>query len=746
MARKKEIRHTSSPEELAEIQQLIEQVHDIAQELHASSGAQQMEAALAGVSGTSEAIQTAFAKALSKEHDPDAADVLLAMYTFSPAKEGRKEARRSLIHLEGAKVYPQWSPPAEQPAVIATNPPRFWKGLVTEMREQGEVQLFLFWEQGLEYNQGRMLSFMLDFWHDGVKNFVLETSNKRNIEESIANSNPQHKDVKLVDCTLAEGRRLVEEALSVNKWRGTTPHKDYRHHLPTVRTLLLDAPDVGQDRGRTFINPELEPDEIAVNYVGAWSLGDYGLAYDLLARNNAMRDNLARAEWIEQHRTWADEAEPARMELGFAYEREQTQSALWLPTPIIGGRSTARKEVELGWSLELSETPLSGTLKDMPLGTTVNKDTGRHWFWTSYTLAREEEGWRIQSITDEGARAQGLSAIELQKRITEQNKRIQEIVQRQQSAETTISPQKPDTRDSFEEVIRRIQQTLAYDDALMVKLSLVRTSYEAAFSHAMAIGAAERAAVYIARIAQRFPEDRADMLRQLAALQAEIGDTYAERDMQERTARFYALSEQALRDSIEVQSTSLSYILLAQLKLRISDDSGAAEQLLRQAQSLHPDQGEETVIEVGFGDIANQRGQFEEGLQHFGRAAELNPDYPSIWVAIGQTQERLKRPVEAEESFKRALQVNPQDQEAYTYLTNLYVQTKQDHKATEQLEQGLHIMPTSVQLHALLATVYMHMEDYPQAERYLDEIERINPDLPDIAPMRQALNQAKKRS
>nr|MBA2285807.1 tetratricopeptide repeat protein [Ktedonobacteraceae bacterium] len=739
----KETHGTISPEEQAEIQRLLEQVHIIAQELHASSDPQQAEAALAGIRGTSESIQTAFAKALSRESATDAADVLLAMHTFSPVKESRKEARRSLIHLEGAKVYPLWSPPTGQPAVIIPNPARFWKGLATEIREQGEIQLFLCWERGIDYGEVRMLSFLLDFWRNGVKDFTLDTSDRRHVEESIAVFTSKDENGKLVDCTLAEARRLVEEALSVNKWRGTTPHKDYRHYLSSVRALLFDAPDVDQDRGRTFINPELEPDEIAANYTGAWSMGDYGLAYDLLARNNAMRDNLARADWIEQHRAWADEAKPARMELGFAYEREQTQSALWLPTPIIGGRGSARKEVELGWSLELSETPLSGTLKDMPLGTAVNKDTGRHWFWTNYTLAHEEEGWRIQSITDEGARAQGLSAIELQKRITEQNKRIQEIVQRQQSTEMTISPQKPDTRDSFEEVIRRIQQTLAYDDALMVKFSLVRSSYEAAFSHAMAIGAAERAAVYIARIAQRFPEDRMDMLRQLAALQAEIGDTYYERDMQERAARFYALSEQALRDSIEVQSTPLSYILLAQLKLRISEDSGAAEQLLRQAQSLHPGQEEETVIEVGFGDIANQRGQFEEGLQHFGRAAELNPDYPSIWVAIGQTQERLKRPVEAEESFKRAIQKNPQDQEAYTYLTNLYVQTKQDHKAIEQLERGLRIMPNSVQLHALLATVYMSMEDYRQAERSLDEIERINPDLPDIAPMRQAINQAK---
>ncbi|MBA2284089.1 MAG: tetratricopeptide repeat protein, partial [Ktedonobacteraceae bacterium] len=666
MARKKETHGTISPEEQAEIQRLLEQVHIIAQELHASSDPQQAEAALAGISGTSETIQTAFAKALSRVRDADAADVLLAMHTFSSAKESRKEARRSLIHLEGAKVYPLWRPPAGQPAVIVANPPRFWKGLATEIREQGEMQLFLCWERGIDYGEVRMLSFLLDFWRDGVKDFALDTSDRRHVEESIAVFTSKEENGQLVDCTLAEARRLVEEALSVNKWRGTTPHKDYRHYLPSVRALLFDAPDVDQDRGRTFINPELEPDEIAVNYTGAWSMGDYGLTYDLLARNNSMREELSRAEWIEQHRAWADEAKPARMELGFAYEREQTQSALWLPTPIIGGRGSARKEVELGWSLELSETPLSGTLKDMPMGTVVNKDTGRHWFWTSCTLAREEDGWRIQSITDEGARAQGLPTAELQKHIKQHEDRVQKIVRQQQSADMSASLQKPDIGTLFDEVIRRMQQTMAYDDALIVKLPLVRTVYESAFSHAMAIGAAERAAAYLARMAQRFPENRADILRQLAALQAEIGDTYGEHDMQERARRFYTLSEQALRESIEVQSTPLSYIMLAQLKMRISDEVDEAEQLLHQAQDLRSNRNEEMVIEAGFGDVASNRGQFEKALRHYGRAAELSPDYQGIWNAIGQAQKQLKRSEEAEVSFKRALQENQRDLEAYT--------------------------------------------------------------------------------
>src|SRR5260370_13779847 len=53
----------------------------------------------------------ALLKELSKEHENDAADVLIAVNELSPIKNVRKEARRSLIRLEELRVYPQWQPP-----------------------------------------------------------------------------------------------------------------------------------------------------------------------------------------------------------------------------------------------------------------------------------------------------------------------------------------------------------------------------------------------------------------------------------------------------------------------------------------------------------------------------------------------------------------------------------------------------------------------------------------------------------
>src|SRR5205085_6943006 len=314
------------------VQQTLEQVHQIAENLHTGTNREQAEAALSEIFSMPESAQLALIKALIKERNTDAADVLEAIHELSPKKEVRKEARRSLIRLEEARVYPRWSLPKQAPLItLQPNAPRFWKGLVTQARQEGEVHLILCWEHGFDYNEVRMLIFLMDFWEQGLKEFIIENTNKRNVDAQIAHIAKQLPDITLTDITLAEARRLIEEALTVNKWRGTTPHKEYRHHLPTVRQLIFDATDPGQDRGYTFIDPKLDPDEVVTTFVAAWTLGDYGLVYDLLTSDSSLRDGLSRDEWLEHHHKWANEARPARVELNFVHEREPAQSALWVP-------------------------------------------------------------------------------------------------------------------------------------------------------------------------------------------------------------------------------------------------------------------------------------------------------------------------------------------------------------------------------------------------------------------------------
>src|SRR6202165_5640052 len=157
MAKKKTGHVTISQDAQAQSQQVFEQYHQVASKVRASTERQAAEAALTEINDLSEAAQFALLKSLAREKSLDAADLVLAINELSPQKSVRKEARRALIQLAGAKVYPQWKPPVEQPLAtgveLANVPRRFYKGTVTDSLDMGEVQLTLGWEQGEGYKE-----------------------------------------------------------------------------------------------------------------------------------------------------------------------------------------------------------------------------------------------------------------------------------------------------------------------------------------------------------------------------------------------------------------------------------------------------------------------------------------------------------------------------------------------------------------------------------------------------------------
>src|SRR5260370_41456391 len=157
----------------AQVQGLLEKRHEIAEELHNSTSRAQAESALAELTNIDQSTQMALLKALAKQQDTDAADVLLAINELTPNKAIRKESRRALIQLAGAKIYPSWTPepePAPAPLGVA-HPPRFWKGYVSEMREHGAIEVVLCWEQGFEYGDTRVMGFRLYVWKAGDNDF-----------------------------------------------------------------------------------------------------------------------------------------------------------------------------------------------------------------------------------------------------------------------------------------------------------------------------------------------------------------------------------------------------------------------------------------------------------------------------------------------------------------------------------------------------------------------------------------------
>jgi tetratricopeptide (TPR) repeat protein len=645
MTKKKATSLPASQEELTQVQHMLAQVHQIANKLHSSVNENEAHDALTDIDTMSEAAQMALLKALSKEHDTDAADVLIAVNELSPIKNVRKEARRSLIRLEELRVYPQWQPP------IARTP-----FLQLETTPQG-----LILDDDLEEDQEL-------------------TSTKKGGSEM----------------------RLV--------------------------------PRFPLDFEVTF-----EPEDVVYEFIEAWTDEEYDFAYELLSSDSELREGLSQEEWIERHRAWAKQARPGELFIAFVRECEEGKANSGLPTTSDGDHAVETREVEISWSLELKDTPAGEAPKEMPMATATYHETGRHWFWTRYTFVEEEDEWRIQSMTDQGANVQKLPVEELKSRIEKLDTELKELVREKKLDEIDFN-QLEDIDTFLEEPGWIAAEVLHYDDAFIALQPQEKSIYELATIHAMAVEDVERAAVYIELQVERFPEQRAESLRQLGLTQLAMSEDYYEDDMDEEGDHYHALSMSTLRNSLALEDDALTRIMLANM-LFDDDKLDEAEDQLRQADALATEDSQKALIEFALGDIAKEREQIDQALQHFYQAVEFDATYTEAWLNLGMCQQISGQIADAEVSFKRSIELDPNDSHAYSLLSTMYLESEQRSKAREILEQGLHVNQDSAELRVYLAIVLIAMGDDRRAEKLLDEAEEIDPDLEFIQTLRQALTQ-----
>jgi tetratricopeptide (TPR) repeat protein len=762
-----------------QVQSLLAQFREIAKALHKSQEQQQVEAALQPILSVTEGTQLALLKVLSKEHSEDAADVVLALNEFSSSKEVRKEARRSLIRLQEVHVYPKWQPPVKRTALMevmeaslaSSNPPRFWKGFVTDSRDAGEVSLILLWEQGENYREVRLMGFLLDFWAEGVKDFFTDIDSKRRIEEF---TNTMRSQVKTVSCSLAKGRSLIQESLNVNKRFGTKPQGDYYKYQSLINELILEAPDIGEmteeelaeESTQEGLNANIEPPAVVTSFVSAWVSRNYTLAYGYLADDSELREGLTAEEWIERRQQWAETVQPSALLPGFIHEREAPKSKLWLPNPFSRGNTGTdeRKEFEASWSIEIAHHDPDASLPELPKPTVFYKETRRYWFWASFTLVKEEGRWRIQSMTDEGTNAQSLSINELQARIKEDDKRVQDITKKH-------APTDPDAIDYLEDVLLHMIKPIYYDDALITKLPLDETLYTDAATRAMAVGELTRSIAYLELMVERFPMRKAELLLQIASLQIQLSEAYYARededfsedeDLDEEAAEderkvvdselsrgehFYELAKATLEESLQINEGVLGHILLADILIDNGDDEDfdAAEEHLEQARTLTEAPEDLAHIEMSLGELEMEREQYEHALRYFQQAVEYDPNHHDIWSKLGNVYHILGNKEESIQAFQHAIEQDPRNVDNYADLGDVYIKADRLAEARAILEQGIQAVPKSSHLYVLLSATYIN-EDTRRAEELLDKAESLDPDSEFIPIYRSVLNSAKQQA
>ncbi len=148
----------------------------------------------------------------------------------------------------------------------------------------------------------------------------------------------------------------------------------------TIDSLLQDLEDFFESLPS---NPTIESVAALLESFGE---GDPDEAYNTLSPDSPLREELDAETWIKQRTDWLEAAQAGPVNISYVGVKEQLT-----PDRVI---------VEATWSLPIGNPTAEHPPKDLPTASCVFKDTGRHWYWTSYTVVEDDDEWHVTDMTD----------------------------------------------------------------------------------------------------------------------------------------------------------------------------------------------------------------------------------------------------------------------------------------------------------------------------------------------------------
>ncbi|GAC1636819.1 MAG: hypothetical protein NVS4B9_29990 [Ktedonobacteraceae bacterium] len=512
------------------------------------------------------------------------------------------------------------------------------------------------------------------------------------------------------------------------------------------------------------------------DFITEWADGEYEEAYDHLASSSPLREGLSREEWAARRRAWFEEAHPTKLQLTFVDLAEEDEIEIEIEAdPEAQPESDPETEsdaIEAGWSIEFVSLPQAPTFKELPFATAVFKETGRHWFWTRYTLVQEDEQWVIQDMIDAGANAFQLSEDELRERMNTLKDQValavaddddedddededeledDDLDDFEEDEDDDDEDEDDDDDDSLfgsleslEEVLSLTIRAMHYSDALIAKVPTEDASvYELAIDQALSANEAERAAVYTQKLAANIPAVRPQALNTLSLIYAVIAASSHEDDEHDEEERFIALAEATLRSAITDGTNPKGEIFLANMLVQQDRNLDEAESLLLHAKESTADVDSFFSIDLGLAEIAMTRDNKQAALDYYQHAAGINPKDEEIWFRVGYLQSQLDRYPEAIVSLQRSIEIAPDLTEAYSELAGIHVAQQSLGKAREVLRAGLEVNPDAADLFAALALVYLQNNDIRTAAKYLEQAEALDAEDEMVQEARQMFNAQK---
>jgi serine/threonine-protein kinase len=113
-------------------------------------------------------------------------------------------------------------------------------------------------------------------------------------------------------------------------------------------------------------------------------------------------------------------------------------------------------------------------------------------------------------------------------------------------------------------------------------------------------------------------------------------------------------------------------------------------------------------------------GKYEEAVEKFQRALDLEPTSDEAYRGLGSAYEELGLFNEAEKIYKKAIELKPEYWAGYSYLGMMYFWRCRYSEAAEQFIQVTKLVPDHFFGYSNLGAVYLHEGNYSEAIRVLE--------------------------
>ena len=137
---------------------------------------------------------------------------------------------------------------------------------------------------------------------------------------------------------------------------------------------------------------------------------------------------------------------------------------------------------------------------------------------------------------------------------------------------------------------------------------------------------------------------------------------------------------------------------------------GVFEKLLKE--------GESAEVYYNIGYIKTSQGQYQEGIEAFRKATQLDRLFAKAYEAMGRAYRELGDPEKAEKCLHEAAQI--------------YMSSEKDEHAEEILNEILELQPDTVNVYNSLGVLYRKRGDLKTALQHYQKALKIHPDAPHI--------------